>query len=56
MSDSALDEMVASCTETRPNVVISHAAPSEAAREVLKELNGSYFLNKHGDVAPSPQG
>jgi len=30
--------------------VISHAAPSEGAKEILKDLNGSYFLNKHGDV------
>ena len=35
----------------RPNVVISHTAPSEGAKEILKEVNGSYFLNKHGDMA-----
>jgi hypothetical protein len=33
-----------------PSMVISHTAPSEAAREILKDLDGSYFLNKHGDV------
>jgi len=31
-------------------MVISHTAPSVAAKEILKDLNGSYFLNKHGDV------
>jgi hypothetical protein len=30
--------------------VISHTAPSEGAKEILKDFNGSYFLNKHGDV------
>jgi hypothetical protein len=29
---------------------LAHTAPSKAAREILKDLNGSYFLNKHGDV------
>jgi hypothetical protein len=31
-------------------IVIFHTVPSEAAREILKALNGSYFLNKHGDA------
>ena len=31
-------------------MVISHMAPSEAAREILKDLDGSYFINKHHDV------
>jgi hypothetical protein len=31
-------------------IVTFHTVPSEAAREILKDLNGSYFLNKHGDV------
>jgi hypothetical protein len=30
--------------------VISHTTPSKAASEILKDLDGSYFLNKHGDV------
>jgi hypothetical protein len=25
-------------------------APSKGAREILKDLNSSHFLNKHGDV------
>jgi hypothetical protein len=35
--------------ETRPKLVIC-TAPSKGAREILKDLNGSYFLNKHGNV------
>jgi hypothetical protein len=31
-------------------LVISHPAPSEAARQILNDLGGSYFLNKHGDA------
>ena len=50
LSDSALNDVIAIYKETSPKIVISHTAPSEAARQVLKELNGSYFLNKHGDV------
>jgi Icc-related predicted phosphoesterase len=50
MSDSALNDAITIYKDTRPKVVISHTAPSEAAREILKGLNGSYFLNKHGDV------
>jgi Calcineurin-like phosphoesterase len=50
LSDSDLNKAIGLYKETRPNIVISHAAPSEGAKEVLKELNGSYFLNKHGDV------
>jgi hypothetical protein len=50
MSGSALNDAIALYKETRPKIVISHTAPSEAASEVLKDLNGSYFLNKRGDV------
>jgi Icc-related predicted phosphoesterase len=50
LSNSDLNEAIAMYKETRPKLVISHAAPSESAREILKDLNGSYFLNKHGDV------
>jgi hypothetical protein len=50
MSDSALNNAIAIYKDTRPKIVISHTAPSEAAKEILKDLNGSYFLNKHGDV------
>jgi predicted phosphodiesterase len=50
LSDSDLNEAIALYKETRPKFVISHTAPSEAAREILRDLNGSYFLNKHGDV------
>jgi hypothetical protein len=31
-------------------MVISHTAPSEAAKEILKDLVGSYFLGKGIDV------
>jgi hypothetical protein len=50
LSDSDLNDAIALYKETRPSMVISHTAPSEAAREILKDLDGSYFLNKHGDV------
>jgi hypothetical protein len=50
LSNSDLNEAIGRYKETRPKIVISHTAPSEGAKEVLKELNGSYFLNKHGDV------
>ena len=50
LSESDLDKAIAMYKETRPKLVISHTVPSEAAREILKDLNGSYFLNKHGDV------
>ena len=50
MSDSALNDAIAIYKETRPKFVISHTAPSEAAKEILKDLNGSYFFNKHGDM------
>jgi Icc-related predicted phosphoesterase len=45
-----LNDAIAIYKDTRPKIVISHTAPSEAAREILKDLIGSYFLNKHGDV------
>jgi len=45
-----LNEAIALCKETRPKLVISHTAPSEGVKEILKGLNGSYFMNKHGDV------
>jgi len=50
MSDSVLNEAIGLYKETRPKLVISHTAPSKGAKEILKDLNGSYFLNKHGDV------
>ena len=50
LSESDLDKAIAIYKDTRPKFVISHTAPSQAAREILKDLNGSYFLNKHGDV------
>jgi Icc-related predicted phosphoesterase len=50
LSESDLDKAIAIYKETRPKFVISHTAPSQAAREILKDLNGSYFLNKHGDM------
>lgn len=50
LSESDLNEMIALYKQKRPKLVISHTAPSEAAREILKDLNGSYFLNKHSDV------
>jgi predicted phosphodiesterase len=45
-----LDKAIGLYKDIRPKIVISHTAPSEAAREILKDLDGSYFLNKHGDV------
>jgi hypothetical protein len=30
--------------------LISHTAPSEAAREIVKDLHGNYFLSKGDDV------
>jgi Icc-related predicted phosphoesterase len=45
-----LKEAIGLYKDTRPKIVISHAAPSEAAKEILKDLNGSHFLDKHGDV------
>jgi len=50
LSDSDLKEAIGLYKDTRPKIVISHTAPSEGAREILKDLNGSYFLNKHGDA------
>jgi Calcineurin-like phosphoesterase len=50
MSDSALNDAIAIYKDTRPKVVISHTAPSEAAREILKDLNGSYYLSKQIDL------
>jgi len=50
MPDSALNDAIAIYKETSPKIVISHTVPSEAAKEILKDLNGSYFFNKHGDV------
>jgi hypothetical protein len=50
LSDSALNEAIAIYKETRPKLVISHPAPSEAAREILKDLHGSYFLSKQIDL------
>jgi len=50
MSDSTLNDAIAIYKEMSPKLVISHTAPSGGAKEILKELNGSYFLNKHGDV------
>jgi len=50
LSESDLNEAFAIYKETSPKFVISHTAPSEVAREILKDLGGSYFLNKHADV------
>ena len=50
LSESDLDKAIVIYKETRPQLVISHTAPFEGAKEILKDLNGSYFLNKHGDV------
>jgi hypothetical protein len=50
MSDSDLNDAIGLYKDTRPKIVISHAAPSEGAKEILKDLNGSYFLNKRGDL------
>jgi hypothetical protein len=50
LSDSDLNEAISLYKKTRPKLVMSHTAPSEGAKEILKDLNGSYFLNKHGDV------
>ena len=50
LSNSDLNEAIALYRDTRPKLVISHTAPSEGAKEILKDLNGRYFLNKHGDV------
>jgi predicted phosphodiesterase len=50
LSESDMNKAIAIYKETRPELVISHTAPSEGAKEILKDLNGSYFLNKHGDV------
>ena len=50
LSNSDLNEAIGLYKETRPKLVISHTAPSEGAKEILKDLNGSYSLNKHGDV------
>jgi hypothetical protein len=56
LSDSALNDVIAIYKETSPKIVISHTAPSEAAREILKDLDGSYFLNKHDDVESRTSG
>ncbi len=50
LSDSALNEAIGLYKETRPKLVISHTAPSEGAKEILKDLNGSYFLSKQIDL------
>jgi len=50
MSSLTLNDAIAISKETGPKIVISHTAPSEGAKEILGDLNGSYFLNKHGDV------
>jgi len=50
LSESDLNKAIAIYKETRPKLVISHTAPSEAAREILKGLHGSYFLNKEVDI------
>jgi hypothetical protein len=49
LSDPDLNEAITRYKETRPKLVISHTAPSEAARQILKDLGGSYFLSKEGD-------
>jgi hypothetical protein len=48
LSDLDLNEAIGLYKDTRPKLVISHTAPSEGSKEILKDLNGSYFLNKHG--------
>ena len=50
LSNSNLNEVIGLYKETHPNLVISHATPSEGAKEILKDLNGSYFLSKQIDV------
>jgi calcineurin-like phosphoesterase family protein len=50
LSESDLNTAIAIYKETRPKLVISHTAPSGGAREILKDLNGSYFLSKQIDL------
>jgi len=50
VSDSALAEAMALYKKTRPRMVVSHTAPSEAAKGILKDLVGSYFRRKRADV------
>jgi len=50
LSDSDLNEAISLYKRTRPSMVISHTTPSEGAKEILKDLNGSYFLSKQIDV------
>jgi hypothetical protein len=50
LSDSDLNDAISLYKDTRPKLVISHTAPSEGAREIMKGLGCSYFLNMHGDV------
>jgi hypothetical protein len=50
LSDSALNEAISLYKEKRPSMLVSHTAPFEAAREILKDLNGSYFLSKQIDL------
>ena len=50
LSDSDLNDTISLYKRTRPSMVISHTAPSEAARKILKDLHGNYFLNKQSDV------
>ena len=45
-----MNEAIGLYKETRPKLVISHTAPSEGAKEILKDLNGSYFLSKQIDL------
>jgi hypothetical protein len=50
LSPEELDAAVALYRETEPSIVISHDAPIEAAREVLKGLTGNYFTAKANTV------
>jgi hypothetical protein len=47
MSDSVLNEMIASYTEMRPNIVISHTAPSEGAKEIRGFAVQPFFEDWH---------
>ena len=50
LSNSDLNEAIGLYKDTRPKIVISQTAPAEGAKEILRDLNGSYFLNKHSDA------
>ena len=50
LSETDLNEAIGLYKDTRPMIKISHTAPSDGAKEILNDLNGSYFLNKHSDV------